>query len=322
MDVRTQATIGAAAARVADIAARLDAFVATARTWRGMTLVEVEAPPTAVGPDVHLRLRTTGMGADAILGELASAFPGHQVRAAYAGIVEAPDEPTGRYTFNEESAGRTSSMPAMPEPPMTTAAPAAATAPVTPASPPAAPAAPAATAPAAPAATGPAPAAPAAPAATAPAATPAAATAPAPAAPAPAPAAPAPAAPAPAATAGAVPPPATPPVAAATDATSGQLVLSSAEGALALNITTRLNGRGMRALGADSKFWDNDWQLTLERTASGWNVQPNPAAPNETLVNGAPVTCATALNSGDVLAVGRAAKGIAKLPLNVRIGAP
>lgn len=304
MDVRTQATIGAAAARVADIAARLDAFVATARTWRGMTLVEVEAPPTAVGPDVHLRLRTTGMGADAILGELASAFPGHQVRAAYAGIVEAPDEPTGRYTFNEESAGRTSSMPAMPEPPMTTAAPAAATAPVTPGSPPAAPAAPAATAPAAPAA----------PAATAPAATPPAATAP---------AAPAPAARAPAATAGAVPPPATGGVAAAADATSGQLVLSSAEGSsLALNITTRLNGRGMRALGADSKFWDNDWQLTLERTASGWNVQPNPAAPNETLVNGAPVTSATALNSGDVLAVGRAAKGIAKLPLNVRIGAP
>ncbi len=308
MDVRTQATIGAAAARVADIAARLDAFVATARTWRGMTLVEIEAPPAAVGADVHLRLRTTGMGADAILGELASAFPGHQVRAAYAGIVEAPDEPTGRYTFNEESAGRTSGLPTMPEPPVA-AAPFTTSAPATPVPPPSTPVPPPAT--------------------------PVVASPPpvyAPPAPAPAPvvAPPTPvaavvttsSAPPAAPAAVTATPPEAPPVAAPADTTSGQLVLSSAEGSLALNITTRLNGRGMRALGADSRFWDNDWQLTLERTASGWNVLPNPAAPNETLVNGTPVTAATSLNHGDVLAVGRAAKGIAKLPLNVRIVAP
>ncbi len=301
MDVRTQATLGAAAARVADVAARLDAFVATARTWRGMTLVEIEAPPAAVGADVHFRLRTTGMGADAILGELASAFPGHQVRAAYAGIVEAPDEPTGRYTFNEESAGRTSSLPTMPEPPVA-AAPFTASADATPVPPPATPVV--ASPPPVHAPTVPAP-------------------VPVVGAPAPAPAVVTASSAPPAAPAAVTPtPPEAPPVAAPADTTSGQLVLSSAEGSLALNITTRLNGRGMRALGADSKFWDNDWQLTLERTASGWNVLPNPAAPNETLVNGTPVTAATSLNHGDVLAVGRAAKGIAKLPLNVRIVAP
>ena len=50
----------------------------------------------------------------------------------------------------------------------------------------------------------------------------------------------------------------------------------------------------------------------------GWQVVPNTAAPNETLLNGRKIDGTTPLSTGDVLAVGREAKGIVKLPLEVR----
>jgi len=98
--------------------------------------------------------------------------------------------------------------------------------------------------------------------------------------------------------------------------------LSNPDGFLALNITARLNQRSMRSLCADSVFWDNNWQLTLDRTPTGWNVLSNPSASNETLVNGVHVTSPAALRGGDALAVGRSAKGIVQLPLSIGVGAP
>jgi hypothetical protein len=41
---------------------------------------------------------------------------------------------------------------------------------------------------------------------------------------------------------------------------------------------------------------------------------------NETLLNGASLTTPRPLNDGDVLAAGRSAKGISKLPLIARAG--
>ena len=57
-------------------------------------------------------------------------------------------------------------------------------------------------------------------------------------------------------------------------------------------------------------------QCTLQRRADGqWIVTPAPGTVNETLVNGAPVTVAWALNEGDILSAGRSSKAISKLPL-------
>jgi len=74
----------------------------------------------------------------------------------------------------------------------------------------------------------------------------------------------------------------------------------------------------LRRFGADAEYWD-DLQCTIERRSDGqWIVIPAPGTVNETLVNGAPLTAPRALSEGDVLAAGRSAKGISKLPLTAR----
>jgi serine/threonine protein kinase len=65
-----------------------------------------------------------------------------------------------------------------------------------------------------------------------------------------------------------------------------------------------------------------DLQFKLVRVAGmGWFADPNPQAPNETLLNLKAITTRTALKTGDVLGVGRAATGVQRLPLTVTIGA-
>ena len=71
-----------------------------------------------------------------------------------------------------------------------------------------------------------------------------------------------------------------------------------------------------RRFGEDGQYYDAN-QFTLERRDDCWIVAPNVDATNETLMNGKAITEATPLSEGDVLAVGREAKGVAKLPLQV-----
>jgi serine/threonine protein kinase len=74
-----------------------------------------------------------------------------------------------------------------------------------------------------------------------------------------------------------------------------------------------------RAFGEEAKFFDNV-QFVLDRGPDGqWVVEPNQDAKNQTMLNGKAVVEPTPLGDGDVLAVGREAKGITKLPLTVRI---
>lgn len=106
---------------------------------------------------------------------------------------------------------------------------------------------------------------------------------------------------------------------AALTAESLRLVASDGQ-SLHIRIRTALGKALLRSFGEDAEFWDAA-QCTIERRADGqWTVVPSPGSVNETLVNGAPVTAATALRDGDVLAVGRSAKGVSKLPLTVRAG--
>lgn len=262
-DVWTNVTIGSAAAHAAAVAASLDTAVSTARTWRGVERVDVEKPPTVVGPDIYLSLRTTGIGAEAVLDLVANAFPRHQVRAAYVGSVYPYDPPSGRYVFNEDSPGKTSSEPIMP---------------ATAAHLPTATLEPLATAEGAWSETPPTP------------------------------------------RPYSVMPEAAAPRSPPDVADMGILTLVGELNSLSFNITTRINARGVRSLGADSRFWDTDLQVTLERDSIGWKVIPNVAAPNDTFLNGRVITAAATLTEGDVLAVGRQSKGIIKMPLRVRVG--
>ena len=88
--------------------------------------------------------------------------------------------------------------------------------------------------------------------------------------------------------------------------------------ALQLGVRTELGKHLARQFGADAEFWDAR-QMVLERTPDRrWQVAPLPGTTNETLVNGEAVSAPRPLHDGDVLAVGRQAKGIVKLPLTVR----
>ncbi|MBA3346418.1 MAG: protein kinase [Gemmatimonadales bacterium] len=98
-----------------------------------------------------------------------------------------------------------------------------------------------------------------------------------------------------------------------------QFVATGGE-SLQIGIRTEMGKAVLRRFGADAEFWD-DKQCTVERRHDGqWIVTPVPGTVNETLVNGAPLTTTRPLSDGDVLAAGRSAKGISKLPLTARAG--
>jgi serine/threonine protein kinase len=96
-----------------------------------------------------------------------------------------------------------------------------------------------------------------------------------------------------------------------------RLVTSSGQ-ALHVGVRTDIGKLLLRRFGADAEFWD-DRQCTIERRADGqWIVTPAPGTVNETLINGGLLTRPWDLSDGDVLAAGRSAKGISKLPLTAR----
>ena len=98
-----------------------------------------------------------------------------------------------------------------------------------------------------------------------------------------------------------------------------QLVASSGE-SLRIAVRTEIGKAIVRRFGADAEFWDDE-QCTIERRPDGqWIVTPAPGTANETLINGTALTTPRALSDGDVLAAGRSAKAIAKLPLTARVG--
>jgi hypothetical protein len=96
-----------------------------------------------------------------------------------------------------------------------------------------------------------------------------------------------------------------------------QLVDESGK-SVTVGVRTPLGKHVVRQFGEDANVWDAE-QCILERGPDGaWQIIPGAGTTNETLVNGEPITAARPLNEGDVVAVGRAAKGIVKLPLTVR----
>jgi len=64
--------------------------------------------------------------------------------------------------------------------------------------------------------------------------------------------------------------------------------------------------------------WDNRQSELQRHSGSQWVVAPVAGTTNETLVNGQAITAPRALRHGDLIAVGRQAKGIVKMPLTAR----
>lgn len=96
-----------------------------------------------------------------------------------------------------------------------------------------------------------------------------------------------------------------------------QLVSESGK-SLMVGVRTVLGKHMVRQLGEDFNVWDTE-QCVLERTPDGvWQVVPREGTTNETMVNGEAVAAPRPLHEGDVIAVGRAAKGVARMPLTVR----
>jgi hypothetical protein len=88
--------------------------------------------------------------------------------------------------------------------------------------------------------------------------------------------------------------------------------------ALQVGVRTEVGKHLARQFGSDAEFWDAR-QCVLERLPDRrWQLSPVPGTANETLLNGEVLSAPRPLHDGDVIAVGRKAKGIVKLPLTVR----
>lgn len=99
---------------------------------------------------------------------------------------------------------------------------------------------------------------------------------------------------------------------------SDGIELSGPDGrSLRIGVRTELGKALARQFGPDGQFWD-DRQCVLERNSSRqWVLSPVAATVNETLVNGEALKAPRALRQGDLIAVGRQAKGLVKMPLTV-----
>jgi serine/threonine protein kinase len=97
------------------------------------------------------------------------------------------------------------------------------------------------------------------------------------------------------------------------------LTLVAADGkALQIAVRTELGKALVRQLGPEGEFWDNRQCVVERRDGRQWFVSPLLGTTNETLINGQTLTQPQPLHDGDLIAVGRMAKGLSKLPLTAR----
>ena len=99
----------------------------------------------------------------------------------------------------------------------------------------------------------------------------------------------------------------------------GELVLASVSDSsreLKISAKTKVGRNLCKQLSDEYKNMDVA-QMEVEKTDSGWQVKPNPSATNETLLNSKAITTPQDLKEGDILSVGREAKGVSKMEMRV-----
>ena len=121
-------------------------------------------------------------------------------------------------------------------------------------------------------------------------------------------------------------PAATTPAASASGARGSPLVgdrvriVGDAGRAIQVGVRTEIGKQLARQFGSDAEFWDAR-QCVIERRADRqWQIAPVAGTANETLLNGEVLSTPQSLREGDVIAVGRKAKGVIKLPLRITGG--
>ena len=87
--------------------------------------------------------------------------------------------------------------------------------------------------------------------------------------------------------------------------------------ALQVGVRTEVGKHLVRQFGSDAEFWDAHQCVLERRPDRRWQIVPVAGAANETLLNGELLIAPQVLYEGDVIAVGRKAAGIVKLPLTV-----
>ena len=87
---------------------------------------------------------------------------------------------------------------------------------------------------------------------------------------------------------------------------------------LRIGVRTELGKAVVREFGPEGEFWDHRQCVLERRDGRQGFVAPLAGTVNETLVNGEALTSLRPLRQGDLIAVGRQAKGIVKLPLTAR----
>ena len=90
--------------------------------------------------------------------------------------------------------------------------------------------------------------------------------------------------------------------------------------AIQLGVRTELGKQLARQFGSDAEYWDARQCVIERRSDRQWQIAPVVGTANETLLNGDVLVTPQPLREGDVIAVGRKAKGIIKLPLRVSGG--
>jgi hypothetical protein len=84
-----------------------------------------------------------------------------------------------------------------------------------------------------------------------------------------------------------------------------------------LGVRTEIGKQLARQFGSDAEYWDARQCVIERRPDRQWQIAPVAGTANETMLNGEVLTAPQPLREGDVIAVGRKAKGIIKLPLRV-----
>lgn len=97
----------------------------------------------------------------------------------------------------------------------------------------------------------------------------------------------------------------------------GAISLTTVLGSLNANIETVIGNRALRSIGGEDAQFASSNQFTLFKEKDGWYVLPNVSAVNDTLLNGRKIVSQMKLEPNDVLAIGKEAKGIVKLPMKI-----
>ena len=90
------------------------------------------------------------------------------------------------------------------------------------------------------------------------------------------------------------------------------------QGVLHVRIQSAIGRPLLERFGPDARYAGRR-QFTLRPTPEGWLIEPDPSAPNDTLINNERLHAPRILHEGDIIGIGRQSKGLFFLPMHVHL---